>query len=42
MTPSDIATDVSGIKPVDDNSAPTLSMGTQSFVGKNWGIDDWT
>ncbi len=40
MTPSDIATDISGLKPVGKDNIATMTYGTQSFVGQNWTIDD--
>ena len=42
MTPSDIATSVSGLKPVGDcDISQSRLTGTQSFVGQTWTIDDW-
>lgn len=42
MTPSDIATSVSGLRPVGDcNISQSRLTGTQSFVGQTWTIDDW-
>lgn len=42
MTPDDIATSLSGLKPVGDcNISQSRLTGTQSFVGKTWTIDDW-
>ena len=40
MTPNDIATNISGLKPVGDSNLTSMTMGTQSFVGRNWTIDD--
>ena len=40
MTPNDIATDISGIKPVDNGNIATMTYGTQSFCGQNLTIDD--
>lgn len=40
MTPNDIATDIGGITPANDGNIATMTMGTQSFVGQNWTIDD--
>ncbi len=42
MTPNDIATDIGGITPANDGNIATTTMGTQSFVGQNWTIDDAT
>ena len=41
MTPSDIATSVSGLKPIGERNITASTMGTNSFVGQNWTIDDW-
>ena len=38
MTPKDIATDVSSIQTF--GSVTTSVMGTQSYVGQVWSIDD--
>ena len=40
MTPNDIATDISGLKPANDGNIATTTVGTQSYVGQNWTIDD--
>ena len=40
MTPNDIATNISGLKPVGDSNLTSMTTGTQSFVGRNWTIDD--
>lgn len=40
MTPNDIATDISGLNPANDGNIATMTMGTQSFVGQSWTIDD--
>lgn len=40
MTPSDIATSISGLKPAGDGNITQTVTGTQSFVGSNWSIDD--
>ena len=40
MTPNDIATDISGLKPANDGNIATMTVGTQSYVGQNWTIDD--
>ena len=42
MTPNDIATDISGLTPANNGNIATTTMGTQSFVGQNWTIDDAT
>ena len=40
MTPNDIATDISGLTPANNGNIATMTTGTQSFIGRNWGIDD--
>ncbi|MBQ3316263.1 MAG: hypothetical protein IJG70_09960 [Kiritimatiellae bacterium] len=40
MTPNDIATDISGLKPVNNGNIATMTRGTQSYIGTTWGIDD--
>lgn len=40
MTPTDIATSISGLKPAGDGNLTTMTTGTASFVGQNWTIDD--
>ena len=40
MTPNDIATNIAGLNPVGEGSVNTSTMGTQSFVGQTWTIDD--
>ena len=40
MTPNDIATSISGLKPVSNGDITQTVTGTQSFVGQNWTIDD--
>ena len=40
MTPNDIATDISGLTPANNGNITTMTMGTQSYVGRNWTIDD--
>ena len=40
MTPNDIATDISGLKPANDGNIATMTIGTQSFVGGKLTIDD--
>lgn len=39
MTPDDIATNLSGLKPAGGDLT-SMTTGTQSFVGRNWTIDD--
>lgn len=40
MTPNDIATDISGLTPANNGNIATMTMGTTSYVGTNWTIDD--
>lgn len=40
MTPNEIATDISGLTPANNGNIGTMTMGTQSFVGQTWTIDD--
>ena len=40
MTPNDIATSISGLKPAGDGNINQTVTGTQSFVGGNLTIDD--
>ena len=40
MTPNDIATDISGLTPANDGNIATMTTGTGSYIGRNWGIDD--
>lgn len=42
MTPNDIATDISGLKPANNGNIATMTIGTQSYVGGNLTIDDAT
>ena len=41
MTPNDIATDISGLKPAEGSDLTSMTTGTQSYVGGTWTIDDW-
>ena len=41
MTPNDIATSISGLKPDGNSNPTTMTTGTQSYVGQNWTIDDY-
>ena len=40
MTPSEIATSISGLKPADTGNITGTVTGTQSFVGQSLTIDD--
>lgn len=40
MKPNEIATDISGLTPANNGNIATMTTGTQSFIGQNWGIDD--
>ena len=40
MTPNDIATDISGLKPAGNGNIATTTYGTQSVVGGKFTIDD--
>ena len=40
MTPNDIASSVSGLKPVGEGSITTSTRGTTSYVGTTLSIDD--
>lgn len=40
MTPNEIATDISGLKPAGNDNIATMTYGTQSFCGQTWTIDD--
>ena len=40
MTPQDIATDIAECK-IPETAGQQIVMGTQSFVGNRWTIDDW-
>ena len=42
MTPNDIATSISGLNPADEGNITQTVTGTQSFVGGQWTIDDWS
>ena len=42
MTPNDIATSISGLNPVDEGNITGTMTGTQSFVGGQLTIDDWS
>jgi len=41
MTPSDIATSISGLKTADSGNITQTVTGTQSFVGGQLSIDDY-
>ena len=41
MTPNDIATDISGLKPVGDvSNIATMTVGTTCYLNSSWTVDD--
>lgn len=40
MTPNEIATNISSISIANNGNIGTMTMGTQSYVGRNLTIDD--
>ena len=41
MKPNEIATSLSGLKPIGEGNVTLSTMGTNSYVGQNYTVDDW-